>query len=121
VYIDGRETKTTEEHKMTASNFTIGQEVTFTNAFGVNVIESINGKTATTRELNTGLTYSKRLSSLKPYVQRKAYWNEQELVAPIHNHGDVVFSALSADGNGCMMVWDTVKKQCVSREELTAI
>jgi len=35
---------------MTNSNFQIGQEVTFSNAFGVNVITEIKGNTATTLE-----------------------------------------------------------------------
>jgi hypothetical protein len=61
---------------MTNSNFQIGQEVTFSNAFGVNVITEIKGNTATTFEKNSGMTYKKRLSSIKAYVQQKAYWND---------------------------------------------
>jgi len=104
---------------MTHSNFQIGQEVTFSNAFGVNVITQIKGNTATTLEKNTGMTYKKKLSSLKAYVQQKAYWNEQELAQPIYKHGDTVFSTLSGDGNGSRMVWDDIKKDCVSIENLT--
>jgi len=104
---------------MTTQNFQIGQEVTFSNAYGVNVITEIKGNTATTLEKNTGMTYKKRLSSLKPYVQQKAYWNEQELAQPIHRHGDTVFSTLSGDGNGRRMVWDDIKKDCVTVENLT--
>ena len=44
---------------MTHINFTIGQEVTFRNAFGVNVITEIKGNTATTLEKNTGMIYKK--------------------------------------------------------------
>ena len=109
-----------EKHNnMTNSNFQIGQEVTFSNAFGVNVITEIKGNTATTLEKNSGITYKKRLSSLKAYVQQKAYWNEQELAQPIHNHGDTVFTTLSSDGNGITMVWDDIKKDCVTPNELT--
>ena len=100
-------------------NFTIGQEVTFSGAFGVNVIESITGNTATTKELNTGLIYKKRLSSLVAYKQQVAYWGEQELTAPIYQHGDTVFASLSGDGNNFRMVWDDIKKQCVTPENLT--
>ena len=106
---------------MTKANFQIGQEVTFSNAFGVNVITEIKGNTAVTVEKNTGFTYKKRLASLKAYVQQEAYWNEQELTAPIHNHGDIVFTALSANGNGTKMIWDDVKKDCVIPDELTTI
>ena len=108
-----------KHNNMTNSNFQIGQEVTFSNAFGVNVITEIKGNTATTLEKNTGMTYKKRLSSLKAYVQQKAYWNEQELAQPIHKHGDTVFSTLSGDGNGSRMVWDDIKKDCVTVESLT--
>jgi hypothetical protein len=104
---------------METTNFTIGQEVTFTNAFGVNVIQSIKGNTATTLEKNTGFVYTKRLTSLKPYVQKKAYWSEQELATPIYRHGDTVFSCLSGDGNGSRLVWDDIKKDCVTIENLT--
>jgi len=104
---------------MTTTNFQIGQEVTFSNAFGVNVITEIKGSTATTLEKNTGFIYKKKLSSLKAYVQKVAYWNEQELVNPIHRHGDVVFSVLSGDGNGGMFLWDVIKKDCVTPENLT--
>ncbi len=104
---------------MTTQNFQIGQEVTFRNAFGVNIITEIKGNTATTVEKNTGFTYKKRLSSLNLYVQQKAYWNEQELAQPIHKHGDTVFATLSADGNGSRMVWDDIKKDCVRFNELT--
>lgn len=100
-------------------NFTIGQQVTFTGAYGVNVIESITGKTATTKELNTGFVYKKRLSSLVSYKQQAAYWGEQELTAPVHQHGDTVFASLSGDGNNSRMVWDAVKKECVTPENLT--
>ena len=106
---------------MTNSNFQIGQEVTFVNAFGVNVITDIKGKSATTLEKNTGMIYKKRLSSLNAYAEQKAYWDEQELAEPIHKHGDVVFSALSSDGNGSKMVWDNIKKDCVTIENLTTI
>lgn len=109
------------KNNMETTTFTIGQEVTFTNAFGVNVIQSIKGNTATTLEKNTGFTYTKRLTSLKPYVQQKAYFSEQELAIPIHNHGDIVFSSLSSDGNGSKMVWDNVKKDCVTVENLTTL
>ena len=104
---------------MTTSKFEIGQEVTFTNAFGVNVITEIKSNTAITLEKNTGLTYKKRLSSLKPYVQQKAYFSEQELAQPIYNHGDTVYAILSGDGNGSRMVWDNIKKSCVTAESLT--
>ncbi len=104
---------------MTNLNFQIGQEVIFSNAFGVNVITEIKGNTATTLEKNTGMTYKKRLSSLKVYVQQKAYWNEQELTQPIHKHGDTVFATLSGNGNGSRMVWDDIKKDCVTPNELT--
>jgi len=104
---------------MTNSNFQIGQEVTFSNAFGVNVITEIKGNTSTTLEKNTGMTYKKRLSSLKAYVQQKAHWSEQELAQPIHKHGDTVFATLSGDGNGSRMVWDDIKKDCVTPNELT--
>jgi ribosomal protein S6 len=104
---------------MTTQKFEIGQEVTFSNAFGVNVITEIKGNTATTLEKNTGMTYTKRLTSLKAYAQQKAYWNEQELAQPIHKHGDTVFATLSVDGNGTKMVWDDIKKDCVTVENLT--
>jgi hypothetical protein len=104
---------------MTTTNFQIGQEVTFSNAFGVNVITEIKGNTATTLEKNSGMIYKKRLSSLKSYVQQKAYWSEQELVEPIYKHGDTVFASLSIDGNGSRMVWDDIKKDCVTFENLT--
>ena len=100
-------------------NLTIGQEVTFSNAYGVNVITEIKGNTAKTLEKNTGFTYTKRLSSLKPYVQQVAYWSEQELVEPIYKHGDTVFATLSGEGNGSRMVWDDIKKECVTPENLT--
>ena len=103
---------------MTNLNFQIGQEVTFSNAYGVNVIIEIKGKTVTTLEKNTGITYKKRISSLKAYVQQKAYWNEQELAQPIHKHGDTVFATLSSDGNGGRMVWDDITKECVTVENL---
>jgi hypothetical protein len=106
---------------MNNSKFKIGQEVTFSNAFGVNVITQIKGNTATTIEKNTGIIYKKRLSSLNLYVQQKAYWSEQELAQPIHKHGDTVFATLSGDGNGSRMVWDDVKKDCVLFENLTNI
>ena len=109
----------TKSNIMNTSNFTIGQEVTFNNAYGVNVIQSIKGNTAVTLEKNTGFTYTKRLSSLKPYIQQKAYWNEQELAQPIHNHGDIVFCTLSSDGNGSKMVWDNIKKDCVTIDNLS--
>ena len=105
----------------TATNFQIGQEVTFSNGYGVNVITEIKGNTATTLELNTGFTYKKRLTSLKVYVEQRAYWGEQELTNPIYNHGDTVFTTLSANGNGSKMVWDDVKKDCVTPDELTII
>ena len=105
----------------TATNFQIGQEVTFSNGYGVNVITEIKGNTATTLELNTGFTYKKRLTSLKVYVEQRAYWSEQELTNPIYNHGDTVFTTLSANGNGSKMVWDDVKKDCVTSDELTII
>jgi len=104
---------------MTTTNFKIGQEVTFSNAFGVNVITEVKGNTATTLEKNTGMTYNKKLSSLKVYVQQKVYWNEQELAQPIHKHGNTVFTTLSADGNGSRMVWDNIKKDCVTVKNLT--
>jgi len=104
---------------METLNFKIGQEVTFSNAFGVNVITEIKGNTATTVEKSTGITYKKRLTSLKAYSQQKAHWSEQELAQPIHKHGDTVFSTLSADGNGVRMVWDDIKKDCVALENLT--
>jgi len=104
---------------MKNSIFKVGQEVTFSNAFGVNVITEIKGKTATTLEKNTGMTYKKRLTSLTPYVQKEAYWGEQELTQPIYNHGDTVFTTLSGCGNGSKMVWDEVKKDCVRAEDLT--
>ena len=103
----------------TSTNFQIGQEVTFSNGYGVNVITEIKGNTATTLELNTGFTYKKRLTSLKVYVEQRAYWSEQELTNPIYNHGDTVFTTLSANGNGSKMVWDDVKKDCVTPDELT--
>jgi len=103
---------------MTTLNFQIGQQVTFSNAYGVNVIIEIKGNTATTFEKNTGFTYKKKLTSLKPYVQQKAYWNEQELAQPIHKHGDTVFTTLKADGNGSRIVWDDVNKICVNHTEL---
>jgi len=104
---------------MTHINFTIGQEVTFRNAFGVNVITEIKGNTATTLEKNTGMIYKKRLGSLKPYVQQKPYWSEQDLTQPIYKHGDTVFSILSKDGDSGRMVWDDVKKDCVTPKMLT--
>ena len=104
---------------MTNSNFQIGQEVIFSNAFGVNVITEIKGNTATTFEKNTGVTYTKRLSSLKAYVQQKAHWGEQELTQPVHKHGDTVFATLSIDGNGSRIVWDDLKKDCVTPNQLT--
>ena len=106
---------------MTNANFQIGQEVTFSNAWDVNVITEIKGDFAKTLELNTGSTYKKRLTSLKVYVTPKAYWGEQELTNPIYNHGDTVFTTLSANGNGSKMVWDDVKKDCVTPDELTII
>ena len=106
---------------MTNSNLQIGTKVTFSNGYGVNVITEIKGNTATTFELNTGFTYKKRLPSLKVYVQQKAYWGEQELTNPIHRHGDTVFTSLSCDGNGSRMVWDDVKKDCVTVENLTQL
>jgi ribosomal protein S6 len=101
------------------TNFQIGQEVDFSNAMGVNVITEIKGNTATTSEPNTGFTYKKRLTSLKAYVEPRAYWGEQELTNPIHKHGDIVFTTLSCDANGSRMVWDDVKKDCVTVENLT--
>jgi len=98
---------------MTNSNFQIGQEVTFSNAFGVNVIIEIKGNTAKTIEKNTDMIYKKKLTSLNAYVQQKAYWSEQELAQPIHKHGDIVFTTLSGDGNGIKMIWDDIKKTCV--------
>ena len=106
---------------MTNANFQIGQEVTFSNAFGVNVITEIKGNTAVTVEKNTGFTYKKRLTSLKVYVQQIAYWGEQEVTNPIYKHGDTVFTALLANGNCGKMVWDDVKKDCVIPSELTII
>ena len=103
----------------TSTNFQIGQEVTFSNGYGVNVITEIKGNTATTLELNTGFTYKKRLTSLKVYVEQTAYWSEQELTNPIYRHGDTVFTTLSGNGNGSKMVWDDVKKDCVTPDELT--
>lgn len=105
----------------TPENFQVGQEVTFADAYGVNIIVGIKGNTATTFEKNTGTTYKKRLSSLRAYKQQKAYWNEQELVNPKYKHGDTVFSALSGDGDGCKMVWDSVQNKCVSKDKLTKI
>ena len=79
---------------MANNNFKVGDEVTFANAFGVNVITSIKGSMCKTLEKNTGFLYRKRLGSLKAYIKRKAYWDEQELAAgkAIHKHGDTVFS-----------------------------
>jgi hypothetical protein len=104
---------------MTNTNFQIGQEVTFSNAFGVNVITEIKGNTAKTIEKNTGITYTKRLTSLKAYVPQTAYWNEQEMAQPIYKHGDNVFSSLSLYGDSANMVWDEVKQDCVRKSELT--
>jgi hypothetical protein len=104
---------------MTTLNFQIGQEVTFSNAYGVNVITGIKGNTATTIEKNTGFIYKKRLSSLKAYVQKEVYWNEQEIAQPIHEHGATVCSTLRGDGNGSRLVWDDVKRDCVTPEMLT--
>ena len=105
----------------TATNFQIGQEVTFWNAMDINVITEIKGKFAVTLEKNTGFTYKKRLTSLKVYVAPRAYWGEQELANPIYRHGDTVYTILSIDGNGGKMVWDDVKKDCVIPSELTII
>ena len=85
---------------MKNASFQIGQEVTFSNAWDVNVITEIKGDFAKTLELNTGSTYKKRLASLKVYVAPKAYWGEQELTNPIYRHGDTVYTILSIDGNG---------------------
>lgn len=108
---------------MNTTNFTIGQEVTFSSAYGVNVITDIKGSTVTTKELNTGMTYTKRISSLKPFVQQAAYWNEQELAhgQSKHVHGATVYSCIDASGVGCHMVWDDVKKDTVSANQLTKI
>ena len=104
---------------MKTIDYKVGQEVTFPNAYGVNIIIEIKGKTATTFEKNTGWTYKKRLSSLKIHKQREAYWNEQELVHPTYKHGDTIFSTITKDGNGTRIVWDDVKQKCVEHDKLT--
>jgi hypothetical protein len=101
--------------------FKVGQEVTYKNAFGVNVIREIKGAFATVYEYNTETTYRKKLSSLKHYVRTefKAYWSEQELATPVYNHGATVFTTLSISGNGSRMVWDDIQKKCVVLSDLT--
>lgn len=101
--------------------FQLGQEVTFKNAFGVNVIIEIKGNTATTFEKNTCIFYKKRLKSLKLYTKPQSQWSEQELTHPIHQHGDIVYSLLAFGGGNVMMVWDTVKQDVVPQKELSKI
>lgn len=108
---------------MKNKTFTIGQEVTFKGSYGVNVITEIKGNTAKTKELNTGFEYTKRLSSLTPYVKKSAYWSEQEAAhmnSP-HKHGETVYSIIDISGTGGRKVWDDVKKECVNPEDLTQI
>lgn len=101
--------------------FTIGQEVTFASAFGVNVILEIKGKTATVFEKNTNTTSKRRLTSLVKYVSKSCHWTDQELAEgnAKHNHGEIVYSIIENSGNSGVMVWDNIKKQVVNKKELT--
>lgn len=109
------------EKDMNTVNFTIGQEVTFNGAFGVNVITSIKGNKITTFENNTNTTYTKLAKSLRPYVRKYAHWNEQELAdgQAKYNHGATVYSCIDISGIGCRMVWDDNKQQIVNHNELS--
>ena len=104
---------------MTTTNFQIGQQVTFNNSIAVNVITEIKGKSAVTFEKATGLTYTKRLTSLIPYVLKLAYWGEQDLAQANYQHGQTVFSMISKDQNNSKLVWDSIKKDCVTIDNLT--
>jgi hypothetical protein len=106
---------------MTTQEIKIGQDVTFTGCHGVNVVEAIGAKTAVLRCKLFNTTSKKRISSLKAHETPVSYWNEQELAdgqLSKHNHGAVVYSVLSASGNGSKMVWDDIKKDVVSSKEL---
>ena len=98
---------------------TIGMIVSANEPF-VGTVVSIKGKTATVDFGCLGIK-KKRLTTLKPYVRKEAYWSEQELHEPIYKHGDTVYAILSGDGNGCRKVWDDVIKECVSPSELSQI
>jgi hypothetical protein len=106
---------------MTNTQFSIGQEVTFKGAYGVNVITAINGNKITTYETNSKMTYTKLAKSLTAYVQQFAYWNEQELAdgQAKYNHGATVYSCLDVSGVGCHKVWDDNKKCVVNHNELS--
>jgi hypothetical protein len=106
----------------TQTQFTIGQEVTFKGAFGVNVITSIKGNKVTTLEKNSNLTYTKMIKSLVPYTYQPAYYGEQEILHMTiakYNHGATVYSCLDISGVGCRMVWDENKKCIVNHNELS--
>ena len=103
---------------MTTVEFKIGDEVIFSDAFGVNEITEIKGKSAVVFEKNTKITRTKRLSSLKPYVEQKAYWNEQELAVANYKHGDIVLQSISLNG-GSSLVWDDIQKKCVEPKDLS--
>ena len=97
----------------------IGSEVLFNNAEGVCEIIAINGKTATLKYLYSGEILKKRLTSLKEFKPTYSYWNEQERAEgqAKHNHGDVVYTCLSGDGNGCKILWDDINKTCVDSKD----
>lgn len=105
-----------------ATTFTIGQEVTFKGAYGVNVITSINGNKITTYETNSKMTYTKLAKSLTAYVAPVAYYGEQEILDMTiakYNHGATVYSCLDVSGVGCHKVWDDNKKCVVNHNELS--
>jgi len=100
-------------------NLKNGSLVTYKNCFSVGKIVAINGKTATLELTATKEIVTKRVSSLMKYKTPVAYWNEQELAEATakRNHGDVVYTCLSGDGNGCKMLWDDKNKECVNSKE----
>lgn len=45
----------------------------------------------------------------------------EEDTAPIYNHGDGVYSCITAEGNGGVYVWDSVKQDVVNKKDLSAL
>ena len=100
-------------------NLKNGSLVTYKNCYSVGRIISINGKMAKLELTSTKELVNKRLSSLIEYKTPVAYWNEQELASgqAKRNHGDIVYTCLSGDGNGCKMLWDDKNQKCVDSKE----
>ena len=89
---------------------TIGTQVNFNGAMFIATILEIKGKSAVLTydpSSKQPETFTKRLSSLKPYIRQESYYDEQELAHrnAQYKDGDVAYSIIGTNGNNGTYIW----------------